>query len=138
MIKTDKIKVEAKGHTDIIDVTDKTAGVVSKSGIRNGTVTVFVQGSTGGMTTAEYEPGLVKDLKEFFEKLFPYNHPYEHNATWGDGNGGSHVRASFLGPSLTVPLVNGQMTLGTWQQIIFIDFDTRKRSREIIVQIVGD
>ncbi len=138
MVKTDKIKVETKGHTDIMDVTDKTADIVSKSGIRNGTATVFVPGSTGGMTTVEYEPGLIKDLKEFFEKLFPYKHPYAHNATWGDGNGGSHVRASFLGPSITVPLVNGQMTLGTWQQIIFIDFDTRKRGRELIVQVVGD
>ena len=112
--------------------------VVRKSKIKNGIVTIFVPGSTGGLTTVEYEPGLIKDLKEILEKLFPYKARYAHNATWGDGNGSSHVRASFLGPSITVPFKNGELTLGTWQQIIFLDFDIHPRSRKLIVQIIGE
>ena len=138
MVKTDKISLSTKGMTDIIDVTDRVQSLVNKSGIKDGIVTVFVPGSTGGLTTVEYEPGLIKDLKDILEELFPYKASYAHNATWGDGNGSSHVRASLMGPSITVPFKNKEMTLGTWQQIVFIDFDTRGRSRELEVQIIGE
>ena len=133
-----KIKLNTKGDTDIIDVTSQVASAVSKSGVKNGIATVFVSGSTGGLTTVEYEPGLVQDLKTYFEKIAPKSGRYEHNARWHDGNGYAHVRASFLGPSLSVPFNNAELQLGTWQQIIFIDFDNRSRSRELLVQIIGD
>jgi len=136
-IKTDKITLSTKGHTDIIDITDSVAKIIHKSKIDDGIATIFVPGSTGGLTTVEYEPGLIKDLKDVFEELFPYKAPWAHNATWGDGNGASHVRASLMGPSITVPFAKGQMTLGTWQQIVFIDFDTRGRSRQLVVQVMG-
>ena len=138
MVKTEKISLSSKGMTDIIDVTDKVQRLVSKSGIKNGIVTVHVPGSTGSMTTVEYEPGLIKDLKDVFEELFPYKANWAHNATWGDGNGSSHVRASLMGPSITVPFSSSELILGTWQQIIFIDFDTRGRHRELVVQIIGE
>jgi secondary thiamine-phosphate synthase enzyme len=135
---TKKIKLNSKGDTDIIDITSEVSDAVSSSGIKNGVVTVFVSGSTGGLTTVEYEPGLVEDLKNFFEKIAPKSGKYEHNLRWHDGNGYAHVRASFLGPDISVPLVKGELRLGTWQQIIFIDFDNRPRSRELTVQIVGE
>jgi len=138
MIKTKSISLSTKGDTDIIDITDKVSRLIEESEIKSGVVTIFVPGSTGGLTTVEYEPGLIKDLKEVFEELFPYKKNWAHNATWGDGNGASHIRASMLGPSLTVPFVDGEMTLGTWQQIIFIDFDVRSRTRKLIVQIMGE
>jgi secondary thiamine-phosphate synthase enzyme len=138
MIKTKSISLSTKGNTDIIDITDKVSRLIEESEIKSGVVTIFVPGSTGGLTTVEYEPGLIKDLKEVFEELFPYKKNWAHNATWGDGNGASHIRASMLGPSLTVPFVDGEMTLGTWQQIIFIDFDVRSRTRKLIVQIMGE
>ncbi|MBU4589577.1 MAG: secondary thiamine-phosphate synthase enzyme YjbQ [Candidatus Omnitrophica bacterium] len=133
-----KIKLATKGDTDIIDVTSQVASAVSKSGVKNGIATVFVSGSTGGLTTVEYEPGLAQDLKTYFEKIAPKTGRYEHNERWHDGNGYAHVRASFLGPSLSVPFNNAELQLGTWQQIIFIDFDNRPRSRELLVQILGD
>ncbi|MCD5401549.1 secondary thiamine-phosphate synthase enzyme YjbQ [candidate division NPL-UPA2 bacterium] len=133
-----RIKVSTKGETDILDITDKVSGHVRDSGLTKGTVTVFVPGATGGITTLEYEPGLVKDLQRAFEELAPKDREYAHNDKWKDMNGYSHVRASLLGPSLTVPFVNGRLELGQWQQIIFIDFDNRPRSREIILQIVGE
>ena len=133
-----KLKISTKGDTDIIDITDRVAGLASKTDIKNGTVTVFVSGSTGGLTTVEYEPGLVQDLKDFFEKIAPKDGKYEHNLRWHDGNGYAHVRASLLGPSLTIPFMDKRMQLGTWQQIIFIDFDNRPRSRELVVQIIGE
>jgi len=135
---TKNIKLNTKGNTDIIDITQQVQGIVSNAKIKNGTATVFVQGSTGGLTTVEYESGLVQDLKAFFEKIAPKSGHYEHNMRWHDGNGYSHVRASFLGPSLAVPFVDKKLQLGTWQQIIFIDFDNRPRSRELIVQIMGE
>jgi secondary thiamine-phosphate synthase enzyme len=138
MIKTKSISLSTRGDTDIIDITDKVSRLIEESEIKSGVVTIFVPGSTGGLTTVEYEPGLIKDLKEVFEELFPYKKNWAHNATWGDGNGASHIRASMLGPSLTVPFVDGEMTLGTWQQIIFIDFDVRSRTRKLIVQIMGE
>ncbi|MBU3911124.1 MAG: secondary thiamine-phosphate synthase enzyme YjbQ [Candidatus Omnitrophica bacterium] len=135
---TKKIKLSTKGDTDIIDITWQVAAVLSKTDLSNGIVTVFVKGSTGGLTTVEYEPGLVQDIKAFFEKIAPKSGLYEHNVRWHDGNGYAHVRASFLGPSISVPFIKNQMELGTWQQIIFIDFDNRPRSRELIVQIMGE
>lgn len=135
---TNKIKFNTEGETDIIDITGEVAKAVSGSRLKNGTVTVFVPGSTGGLTTVEYEPGLVEDLKRFFEKIAPERDSYSHNQRWHDGNGYSHVRASFLGPSISVPFVQKVLQLGTWQQIIFIDFDNRPRSRELVVQIIGE
>jgi len=111
---------------------------VAQSGVKNGIVTVFVPGSTGGVTTIEFESGLISDLQQMFERVIPTNIAYKHDLRWGDGNGYAHVRASLLGPSLTVPLVDGRLTLGTWQQIVFVDFDNRPRSRRLIVQIVGE
>jgi len=135
---TKKIHLSTKGDTDIINITDKVLSIVSRSDLKDGSVTVFVPGATAGITTVEYEPGLVQDLKTYFEKIAPKSGIYQHNTKWGDGNGYAHVRASFLGPGITVPIVNNQMQLGKWQQIIFIDFDNRPREREIIVQIIGE
>ena len=137
-VVTKKIKLNTKGDTDIIDITPHVKGHISKSGVGSGIATVFVSGSTGGLTTVEYEQGLIQDLKDYFEKIAPKAGKYEHNLRWHDGNGYAHVRASFLGPSVSIPFVKGKLELGTWQQIIFIDFDNRPRSRELIVQIVGD
>lgn len=138
MVKTGSISLSSKGFTQMFDITKKVDAAVKKSGIKDGIVTVFVPGSTGGITTIEYESGLIADLPEMFEKLIPYKAGYEHDATWGDANGGSHLRASLMGPSLTVPFNGGEMTLGTWQQICFIDFDTKPRNRELVVQIIGE
>jgi len=135
---TKKIKLNTKGDTDIINITAEAASALLSSELKNGSVTVFVPGSTGGITTVEYEPGLVEDLKAFFEKIAPKSGEYQHNIRWQDGNGYSHVRASLLGPGITVPFINGKMQLGKWQQIIFIDFDNRPREREIIIQIMGE
>lgn len=138
MVVTKSIKVKSKGETDIIDITPDVADALKASRLKNGIVNVFVPGATGGITTVEYESGLVEDLKVAFEKLAPRKGEYVHNQRWGDGNGFSHIRASLLGASFAVPFVQGKMTLGTWQQIIFIDFDNRPRSREIVVQMVGE
>ena len=138
MVITKTIKMNTKGETDIIDITSSVGSLLKKSGAKEGTATIFVVGATGGITTVEYEPGLVSDLKDAFEKLAPRKGSYAHNEKWGDGNGFSHVRASLLGPSLTVPFSKGELTLGRWQQIIFIDFDNRPRSREIVVKIIGE
>jgi secondary thiamine-phosphate synthase enzyme len=139
MVKTKKLRVETKGNCDIVNITEKIADFVAKSGIFEGTVTVFNVGSTGAITTTEYEPGLVDyDIEEAFEKIAPERGSYEHEKTWHDDNGHSHVRASLLGPSLCVPVVDGQMVLGTWQQIILVDFDTRARRREVICQMMGE
>jgi secondary thiamine-phosphate synthase enzyme len=131
------LELETKGFCDIHDITAAGREKVSQSGIENGQALFFAVGSTAGITTVEYEPGLVKDLKGFFEKLFPEKGVYHHEETWHDGNGFSHVRASFLKPSLTVPVMDGKLVLGTWQQVIFIDFDNRPRRREIVIQVTG-
>ncbi len=136
-IITDRIRMRTKGAGDLIDITGRLAGLVQDSGLQVGQVHVFVVGSTAGITTFEYEPGLIADLKEFYERLAPSNRPYEHDATWGDANGFSHVRASFTGPSLTVPFENGRLLLGTWQQVVLAEFDNRARDREVVVQITG-
>ncbi len=137
-VKTGSLTLNTRGHSDIIDITREVARLVEQSGLRNGTVTVFCPSSTSGLTTVEYEPGAVSDLKRLFEELIPSGRDYAHNATWDDGNGHSHMRASLLGPSLTIPFVEKTLTLGTWQQIVYIDFDIRPRRRELVVQMVGE
>ena len=135
---TDTISLSTRGHADIQDITAQAQNVVRKHALKEGTLTLFVPGSTGALTTVEYEPGLLKDLPEAFERLAPSNQRYPHDDTWHDGNGHSHVRASLLGPSLVVPFSAGKLLLGTWQQIVFIDFDNRSRNRSIIAQVMGD
>jgi secondary thiamine-phosphate synthase enzyme len=127
-----------EGDGTIVDLTDKIVEIVEESSIQEGQVTVFVTGSTAAVTTVEFEPGLLKDLPEFFEKIIPSNIEYKHNATWGDGNGFSHVRASLVGPSITVPISNGKLLTGTWQQIVFMDFDNRPRKRRVQINIIGE
>ena len=137
-VVTQDITLQSRGNCDIIDITCQVAKNVEKSGINNGTATLFIVGSTAGITTIEYEPNLLSDFKKMWDRVIPQNIPYEHDRTWGDGNGHSHVRASTLGASLTIPFVNKKLTLGTWQQIVFVDFDNRPRSRKIVIQILGE
>jgi secondary thiamine-phosphate synthase enzyme len=137
-VVTKDITLQSKGNCDIIDITSQVARNVEESEIDNGVVTLFISGSTAGVTTIEYEPRLLSDFKGMWERVIPRNIPYEHDKTWGDGNGHSHVRASTLGASLTIPFVNKRLTLGTWQQIVFVDFDNRPRSRRIVIQILGE
>lgn len=139
MVKTEQIEVKTHGNTHVIDITGQVATAVAGSGLQAGVVTLFHVGSTAGITTTEYEPGLVNhDLKAAFERIAPEDGRYEHEETWQDDNGHAHVRASLLGPSLSVPFVDGRLTLGTWQQIIVVDFDTRSRTRTVVCQIVGE
>jgi secondary thiamine-phosphate synthase enzyme len=139
MVITKKIQVHTKGNCDIIDITPQAAEMAAESGVSNGTITLFNVGSTAGITTTEYEPGLVKhDIKAAFERIAPADARYEHEETWHDDNGHAHVQASLLGPSLVVPIVEGKLALGTWQQIILVDFDTRPRTRTIVCQIIGE
>ena len=138
MVTTDTISLHTQGHCDIVDITPQVEQQLSKSGIDSGIVTVFVTGSTAGITTIEYEPGLVSDLKEMWGRLVPENIPYGHDRAWGDGNGHSHVRASLLGASLVIPFSHKRLALGTWQQIVLLDFDNRPRSRNLVVQILGE
>ena len=137
-VVTQDITLQSRGNCDIIDITSQVAKSVDKSGINNGTATLFIVGSTAGITTIEYEPNLLSDFKKMWDRVIPQNIPYEHDRTWGDGNGHSHVRASTLGASLTIPFVNKKLPLGTWQQIIFVDFDNRPRSRKIVIQMLGE
>ncbi len=138
MIFSETISLSTKGFSDILDITHHVDAVIDRSRIANGLVTVFCPGSTGGVTTIEYESGVLKDLQKAIEKIVPSNIPYEHDRRWGDGNGFSHVRAALMKPSLTVPLTKKRLALGTWQQIVFIDFDNRKRERNILVQVIGE
>ena len=139
MVKTHEIRIKTKGNCDVVNMTETVIEAVAGSGIRDGVVTLFNVGSTASITTTEYEPGLVNyDIEAAFEKIAPENARYEHEETWHDDNGHSHVRASLLGPSLSVPMVDGRLTLGTWQQIILVDFDTRARTRTVICQIIGE
>ena len=131
-------QIKTDGFSDIKEITPKVENAISKSNISNGIATVFVPGSTAGITTIEFEPGVVEDLKKAIERIAPQNIHYNHDARWGDGNGFAHVRASLLGPSLSVPIVDGDLQLGTWQQIVLIDFDNRSRTREIFVQVIGE
>jgi len=137
-VVTNDIPLQSKGNCDIIDITSQVAKKVEESGINSGIVTLFIGGSTAAITTIEYEPNLLSDFKNMWDRVVPQNIPYEHNKTWGEGNGHSHVRASMLGASLTIPFVDKKLTLGTWQQIIFVDFDNRPRHREIIIQLLGE
>ena len=135
--QTVRMTIESSGHGHVLDITGNVSAAVSGSGIRSGTATVFVTGSTAGVTTIEFEPGLVHDLTAAFERLYPRELEYRHHERWGDDNGHSHVRASMIGPSLVVPFEEGELTLGTWQQIVLVDFDTRPRRREYVVQLLG-
>lgn len=138
MVVSGEINLRTQGDGDVLDITAKVAQQVLDSRLSNGTVTVFVAGSTAGITTVEFEPGLIADLHNIFEKLAPKDIPYGHDRRWGDGNGYAHVRASLLGASLTVPFADKKMLLGTWQQIVLVEFDNRPRSRIIIVQAMGE
>src|SRR5262249_47434435 len=135
---TDSISLSTRGDADIIDITPQVSSLLGKHGFPNGQALVFVSGSTAGITTIEYEPGLLKDIPAAFEKIAPQKARYHHEDTWHDGNGHPHVRAALLGCSLTVPFKDGRLLLGTWQQIVLIDFDNRPRRREVVVQITGD
>jgi len=137
-VKTATIQLRTHGEADIHDVTEQVKRAVAESGLKNGSVTVFSPSSTSALTTIEYESGALNDLRRLFDEIVPPNREYAHNARWGDGNGHSHVRAALLGASLTVPVINGELSLGTWQQIIFVDFDNRPRQRELILQIIGE
>jgi len=137
-VSTQSFQLKTKGNTDVLDITSRVAGAVKASGLTDGTATVFVSGSTGGITTLEFEPGLQRDVPEILEQLIPAGRSYHHDQTWHDGNGHAHLRSALVGTSFTVPVVEGHLTLGTWQQIVFLDFDNRSRTREILVQIVGE
>ena len=138
MVAAKKFQFSTKGQGDARDITEQIAEAVAASGARAGTATVFVVGSTAGVTTIEFEPGAVADLNGLFERLAPRGADYRHHLRWGDDNGSSHVRAALLGPSLTIPFVEGALTLGTWQQVMLLEFDTRPRKREVVVQIMGE
>jgi len=137
-VKSSSIQLSTRGDADIHDITEEVARQVDQSGLQNGTVTIFCPSSTSALTTIEYESGALSDLKRLFNEIVPPDREYAHNARWGDGNGHSHVRAALLGPSLTIPFVNGGLTLGTWQQIIYVDFDNRPRRRELVLQFIGE
>jgi secondary thiamine-phosphate synthase enzyme len=138
MIFSDTISLKTKGFCDMIDLTDHVGAVLKRSKIENGLVTIFCPGSTGAITTIEYESGVLRDLQKAIEKIAPSDIPYEHDKRWGDGNGFSHVRAALMKPGLSIPLIKGRLILGTWQQIIFIDFDNGRRERNILVHIIGE
>lgn len=135
---TDSISFSTAGQGDILDITSRVQECVTGAEMSQGTVTVFTPSATSGLTTLEYESGCIKDLQRFFDEVAPSDRSYAHNARWGDGNGHSHLRAALIKPSLTVPIVDGKLTLGTWQQIIFLDFDNRSRKRDLVVQIMGE
>jgi secondary thiamine-phosphate synthase enzyme len=138
MVVTKKISLESKGYGEIIDITPEVQKRLAETDIKEGTVTLFVTGSTAGITTIEFEPGLLADFKSMWERTIPTDIPYQHDKAWGDGNGHSHVRASLLGASLVIPFSRKSLALGTWQQIVVVDFDNRARSRQIVVQVMGD
>lgn len=138
MIKTLELKLETSGDGDIQDITVDTNSALKTSGLIEGTATLFVPGSTAALTTIEYEPGLLKDLPKLMQKLIPAGVEYEHDNTWHDGNGFSHLRAALIGPDITVPFAGGKLILGTWQQIVFLEFDNRPRSRTVVIQLNGE
>jgi secondary thiamine-phosphate synthase enzyme len=137
-VKTSEIKLSTSGEGDIVDVTEKVETETKASKLSNGIASIFVPGSTGAITTIEYEPGLLKDLPTALERVAPKGASYEHQKMWHDGNGHSHVRAAMIGPSLTVPIVNGHLSLGTWQQIVFLELDVRPRDRSLVLTIIGE
>ena len=136
-ILNERITRETSGSGDLIDITGELRRLLQKSTLMDGHMIVFVSGSTAGITTFEFEPGMIKDIKEFYEKLAPSGRHYHHDDTWGDANGFSHVRAAITGPSLTIPFEDGQLLLGTWQQVVLAEFDNRPRKRELVVQFMG-
>ena len=138
MVKSMAVSLNTRGNADIHDITDQVAAAIQRSELKDGTVTLFCASSTSSLTTIEYESGCISDLRRLFDEIVPPEREYAHNERWHDGNGHSHLRAALLGPSLTVPFVNGRLLLGTWQQIIHVDFDTRPRQREIVVQLMGE
>jgi secondary thiamine-phosphate synthase enzyme len=138
MVVTKRISLQTKGECDIVDITPQVEREVAEAGVNNGTVTVFVAGSTAGVTTIEFESGLLADFQSMWQRNAPKNIPYNHDRRWGDNNGYSHVRASLLGASLVVPFNDKRLALGTWQQIVLVDFDNRPRSRQVILQIMGE
>ena len=138
MVITKTISLQTKGECDIVDITALVQQQLSETEIRDGTVTVFITGSTAGVTTIENEPGLISDFKDMWERVVPRNIEYRHDRAWGEGNGYSHVRASLLGASLVVPFNDNKLALGTWQQLVVVDFDNRPRSRQVLLQIMGD
>lgn len=138
MIVTKYLSVNTRGNTDVIDITTECHNMLRESGLSDGIMTIFNPGSTGGLTTIEYEPNLVKDLQAALEIFAPSDKVYEHSKTWHDDNGSSHIRASIMGPSITVPFSDGELALGTWQQIVFCDFDTRSRRRRVVIQMMGE
>ncbi len=137
-VKNFSLSFGTQGNADIHDITDQVANLISKSGLTSGTATIFCPSSTSALTTIEYESGALSDLRRLFDEIVPTNREYAHDARWHDGNGHSHVRAALLGPSLTIPFVDGQLTLGTWQQVIYVDFDNRPRQRKLVVQLIGE
>ena len=136
-VHTSTISVSSKGFTDVHDLTDGVRRAVAASRAKDGVVTVFVPGSTAGVTTIEFESGAVEDLRDAIDRIAPRDIHYAHNTRWGDGNGFAHVRAALMGPSVSVPFSGGELLLGTWQQIVLVDFDNRPRTREVIVQVAG-
>jgi secondary thiamine-phosphate synthase enzyme len=137
-VSTRTFRIATRGQGDAHDVTDAAADAVRQSGMRNGTATIFIVGSTAGVTTIEFEPGAIADLNALFDTLAPRHADYRHHLRWGDDNGSSHVRAALLGPSVTIPVIDGRLALGTWQQIMLLEFDTRSRERDVIVQLIGE
>jgi secondary thiamine-phosphate synthase enzyme len=137
-IATTEERLETRGHTDIVDITERIENAVGRAAVISGQVLIFVPGSTGALTTIENEPGLLADFRAALERWASEDGHYQHDRAWGDGNGYAHVRASLIGPSLTVPIVGGKLALGTWQQIVFLDFDNRPRSRCLVVQVMGE
>ena len=138
MVTTRTLELSTRGDAQVLDITREVAKALAETRLKDGIVALFCPGSTGGLTTIEFEDGAVQDLRALFERIAPQDAPYAHEAAWHDGNGHSHVRASLLGPSLTVPFSGGTLALGTWQQIIFVDFDNRPRKREIVLQFLGE
>lgn len=138
MIVTKRLRLQSQGNTDIIDITNQVESILAETKFVSGSVTVFITGSTAGITTIEHEPGLLTDFKAAWERIVPENLDYQHNLAWEDGNGHSHVRASLLGASLVVPFSDEKLVLGRWQQIVLVDFDSRPRAREVVVQVTGE
>ncbi|MCM8792805.1 MAG: secondary thiamine-phosphate synthase enzyme YjbQ [Candidatus Omnitrophica bacterium] len=137
-IVTEKIILDTQGNPDLVDITQRVKDILRSSGLKKGNVTIFVVGSTAGITTFEYEPAMIKDMQELYERLIPEKRYYHHDDTWGDANGFSHLRAALQGPSLVVPFEEGRLMLGTWQQIVLAEFDHRPRRRTVILQIIGE
>ena len=137
-VSNGSISLKTAAKDEIVDITNKVEEIVSGSKVKDGIACVFVVGSTAAVTTVEHEPGLVSDMRDAMDRLYPRDVDYEHHQRWGDGNGHSHIRASFVGPSLTIPVVGGQLQLGTWQQIVFMEFDNKPRARELTVQVLGE